>query len=431
MRLNMNTEQHNKQIKISVDLARYYSLWLKVTLLKVVSLGIYAPWGNQLLNDFLLLNTSLGEKRFQLLSNASYVFKVRLLFIVALAITIYLVLNSSNFSWVFQILLFISFPGFYLAEKMYGFRRASLERQQPISSKLLVNFYKTITLPISFFVVISIVIFNSDLIDSQFLASIDTKKEASIYSEDSYLARTENELINSEHNHLGHDVEHLNSAESWGDDISQEEIEYLEEHEKSHNHGSISLSRLQKYQIADTGNQFIQFVLILLLICLLWPWIDYRIIEHRIKYVDLFGSPWAMKKGVVSLYRLYLKVLIVVVTAIALNGLILLILLQGSEGSSPEFWSNLLANSLGLLPLIIILFLFSFSLFFLWRKQWILNNLVSEEINTEYEVSHVTTFYLAITNAAVLFLTLGFALPWCRLRTYRYLASRWTLNKNM
>ena len=427
----MNTGQHNKQIKISINLARYYALWLKVTFLKVVSLGLYAPWGNQILNDFLLSNSSCNEKNFKILPAAIRVFKVRVLFVVVLAIVMFLSQLLPSYSLVFQLLLLIGLPGFYLTEKSYEFRSQSIEEKRSGSAQLLVGFYKNMTLPMSLFILFSIVIFNNDLIDSQFLASIDTKEDASIYSEDSYLARTENELMNSEHDHLTGGVEHLSHGESWGGDISQEEIAYLEEHEKSHNHGSISLSRLQKYQIAGTGNQFLQFFLMCLLICFLWPWVDYRMIEHRIKYSNLLGGHWTMRKGIVSLYRLYLKVLVVIFTAVALSGLMLLILLQGSEGSSPEFWSNLLANSLGLLPLIIILFFFSFSLLFLWRKQWLLDNLVSEAINTEYEVSYTTALYLAITNTVVIFFTLGFALPWCRLRTYRYLANRWTLNYRM
>jgi uncharacterized membrane protein YjgN (DUF898 family) len=447
MRLNMSAEKIYKQVNISIDPVRYYLLWMKETLLKIISFGLYAPWANQSMDNYLLSNTRFNDDFFKRSRNASNIFKARLLFIMGLLLAALLVQKSPMLSWAVQLLVLISLPGFYLIEKKIQLNAISLG-DDVISFKLsLVDFYKSITLPILLFLISTLVIFNNKIIDSQFLDSIDTKEAPAIYAENSYLALAEKEtqeyvdnkpheksykeLIHTDHT-AEHAAEHPAGIEQWNENITEEEKDYLGEHEKSHNHGSISLSSLQKYQVTNQGNQFIQYVLTFIFLCLLWPWLDYKMMEYRITNTTFMGSDWKIKLGIVSLYKRYVKVFLLVSAMMAIVGLLLLTFLSGSEGSSPEFWSNLLANSLWLFPLVLAVLVFAFSLLFTWRKQWLLSNLVGinaagEDVKTKDESQYIYTLYLAATNTLAVLFTLGLALPWCRIRTVRYLSNHFSI----
>ncbi|MEH6449075.1 MAG: DUF898 family protein [Oleispira sp.] len=434
----MNIEQEYQRASITIDPIHYYLLWFKVTVLKIISLGLYAPWARQTLNCYLVSNTRFSEQTFLLSPHARNVFKGRLLFLALLFVAILIINILPAITWIVQLLLLISLPGFYLREKQYESNAISLGDDAVDFKLSLTKFYKTIALPLFIFLLSAVVVFNNDIIDSRFLASIDTKDAPAIYAEDSYLALAEQEFkADSQHaghgsdptaNKLEHADTHAGEIEQWNENISREEIEYLGEHEKSHNHGSIELSPLQKYQVANKGNQFIQAVLIFLLLCVLWPWIDYKMMAYRIINTTFLGGDWQMKQGVMSLYRVYVKTLLVVFALLVFIGLLLSKLLMGSEGSSPEFWSNLVANSLWLLPLGLAVLLFAFSLLFTWRKQWLLSGLASNTTQTKSESLYLETLLLSTTNTLLIFFTLGLALPWCHLRTMRYLANHFNVS---
>jgi uncharacterized membrane protein YjgN (DUF898 family) len=434
----MNIEQEYQRASIAIDPIHYYLLWLKVTVLKILSLGLYAPWARQTLNGYLVSNTRFSEQTFFLSPHARNIFKGRLLFIALLFVAILLIQILPALTWIFLLLLLISLPGFYLREKQYELNAISLGDDAVDFKLSLTEFYKTITLPLFIFVLSAVVVFNSDIIDSRFLASIDTKDAPAIYAEDSYLALAEQEFKADSQkaghgsdptaNKLEHADTHAGEIEQWNENISREEIEYLGEHEKSHNHGSIELSPLQKYQVANKGNQFIQAVLMFLLLCVLWPWMDYKMMAYRIINTTFLAGDWQMKLGVMSLYRVYVKTLLVVFALLVFIGLLLSKLLMGSEGSSPEFWSNLLANSLWLLPLGLAVLLFAFSLLFTWRKQWLLSGLASNTTQTKSESLYLETLLLSTTNTVLIFFTLGLALPWCHLRTTRYLTNHFNVS---
>ncbi len=427
----MHTEQQNKSLEISVNKLRYYFLWLQVSLLKLLSLGLYAPWGNQRLQEFLLTHTHCDNKKFNVLPSATKVFKVRMMFGFWLLVLFIGMKSLPELSWLFQLLFLISLPGFYLAERRYDLSSV-IYNSIPIKSDYsLTQFYKSIRFPIAIFVLLAAVIFNSEIIDSQFLASIETKEEPSIYAEDSYLARAEQDLKQSEHDHQHssghsdengseHESKHGNETGQWNDSISEEEKAYLDEHEKSHNHGSISLSRLQKYQVASQGNQFIQYVFLLLLMSILWPWIDYQMIANRVEGTGYLKSSWTLKKGVVSLYALYAKVMLVVLAVIAISSLIISTFLMGDEGGSAEFWSNALVHGFWLFPLVVVISVFGFNLLIIWRKHWLLDNLESEQVAMKSHSSYTHSLLLSLTNTLLLIVTLGLAIPLCQLRGYRY-----------
>lgn len=426
----MNNNSKNNQIELSVDPMRYYLLWLKVTLLKIITLGIYAPWGNEVLNRFLLESTHCGDKKFSVSPAALNVLKVRMGIAIGLITMLFLVQALPALSWLFQMLLLASLPGFYLLEKKYRLNTISIEEHRIDFTLSLSQFYKTISIPAAIFVLFSALIFNSELIDSQFLASIETKEQPSPFVEDSYFSKTEQALDNELEHELehGHDHKHEEESAHWSKDISQAEKDYLGEHEASHNHGSIALSNLQKYQIANQGNQFIQYTLVILLCCLLWPWLDFKLIAHRVNHTQLADTSWKIKKTVMSLYGLYAKAMLVVFAVIALMGLLISYFLMGSEGSSPEFWSNALVNGLWLLPMVVLIVVLVISLVRTWRKQWLLEGLVSEQVETNNHTSYFSGLMLSLSNSVITFCTLGLGLPWCQLRTYRYLSNHFNVD---
>lgn len=422
----MNTDPQKKSLEISVNKLRYYFLWLQVILLKLLSLGLYAPWGNQRLQEFLLTDVYYDNKKFNVLPSATKVFKVRMMLGLWLLILFIGMKSLPELSWVFQLLFLISFPGFYLAERRHDLS-SIIYNSIPIKSDYsLTQFYKSIRYPIAIFVLLASVIFNSEIIDSQFLASIETKEEPSIYAEDSYLARTEQDLKQSDfsdENDSEHNLKHGDETEHWNDSISEEEKAYLDEHEKSHNHGSMSLSSLQKYQVANQGNQFIQYFCLFLLVSILWPWIDYKMIGSRVENTGYLKNSWQLKEGVISLYALYIKVMMVVLTVITISSLIISTFLIGDEGSSAEFWSNALVHGFWLLPLFVVISVFGFNLLITWRKHWLLDNLDSKQVVMKNHSSYSSSFLLSLTNTLLMIVTLGLATPWCQLRGYRYFTS--------
>ena len=426
----MKNNSKNNQIELSVDPIRYYFLWLKVTLLKIVTLGIYAPWGNEVLNRFLLESTHCGDKKFSVSPGALNVFKARMGIAIGLITMLFLVQALPALSWLFQMLLLAALPALYLLEKKYRLNTISIEEHRIDFNVSLSQFYKTISIPAAIFVLFSALIFNSEWIDSQFLASIETKEQPSPFVEDSYLAKTEQALGNELEHELehGHDHKHEEESAHWSEDISQEEKDYLGEHEASHNHGSIALSNLQKYQIANQGNQFIQYTLFMLLFCLLWPWLDFKLIAHRVNHTQLADTSWKIQKSVMSLYGLYAKAMLVVFVVIALMGFLISYFLMGSEGSSPEFWSNALVNGLWLLPVVVLIVVLAISLVRTWRKQWLLEGLVSEQVETNNHTSYFSGLMLSLSNSVITFVTLGLGLPWCQLRTYRYLSHHFNVD---
>lgn len=438
----MSIEQEYKQANISIDPVRYYLLWLKATLLKVLSLGLYAPWANQQLNDYLLSNTRLGAQAFNSLSSAQSVFKARLIFLASLLVATLLAQNLPALSEAIHVFVLLSLPGFYLIEKRSLLNAISLANHAVFFKLSLIEFYKTITLPVIIFLLATVVIVNSEIIDSQFLASIETKEISTIYAENSYLALAEqasqkelpDKSLHFDHesddspNHGGnHTANYAGEIEQWNENISQQEKDYLDAHEKSHNHGNIALSQLQKYQVANQGNQFMQYVLIFILLCILWPWIDYKMMAYRISNTNFLGGYWGMKLGVVSLYRLYMSIFMLILLVFAFIGLMLAIFLTASEGTSPEFWSNLLANSLWLFPLVGFVFIFAFSLLFIWRKEWMLSSLANNYVPTQSDSSSLATLLLAVTNTLAVFFSLGLALPWCHMRTKRYFINHFNM----
>jgi len=429
----MSTEQRSKQLEISVSQLRYYSLWLQVGLLKIITLGLYAPWGNQRHKEFLLTHTHCDNKKFNLLPTANKTLKTRLLFGLWLVILFVCMQSLPALSWLFQLMFLISLPGFYLSEKRNILSSVSYD-SVPIRFNLsIINFYKSIALPVAIFLLLGAIILNSEMVDSQFLASIETKEEPSVYAEDSYLERAEQALQHSDHSldhHADHssqhELQHGNENEHSDDGLSAEEKAYLDEHEKSHNHGSISLSSLQKYQVANQGNQFLQYLCLLLLIAIVWPWIDFKMILNRVESTGYLKSSWQLKGGIISLYALYTKVMLVVLSVIAMSALLISIFLMSDEGGSTEFWSNALVHGFWLLPLVFVITVFGFNLLMLWRKHWLLKNLVSKQVAMTSNSSYFNSLVLSLTNTLFMISTLGLAIPWCQLRTYRYVTTHLT-----
>lgn len=424
----MNTEQRSKQLEISVSQLHYYSLWLQVGLLKIITLGLYAPWGNQRLKEFLLTHTHCDNKKFNLLPTVNKTLKTRLLFGLWLVILFVFMQSFPALSWLFQLMFLISLPGFYLSDKRNILSSVTYD-SVPIRFNLsIINFYKSIALPVAIFLLLSAIIFNSEMVDSQFLASIETKEVPSVYAEDSYLERAEQALQHSDHagHSSQHELQHGNENEHWDDGLSAEEKAYLDEHEKSHNHGSISLSSLQKYQVANRGNQFLQYLCLLLLIAIMWPWIDFKMIENRVESTGYLKRSWQLKDGIMSLYALYSKVMLVVLSVITMSGLLISTLLMSGEGGSAEFWSNALVHSFWLLPLMFVITVFGFNLLMLWRKHWLLKNLASKQVAMTSNSSYFNSLVLSLTNTLFMISTLGLAIPWCQLRTYCYVTTHLT-----
>jgi len=422
MRLNMNIENESKKIKLSVSLMEYFPLWLKVSLLKIISLGIYAPWGSQAIKSYLYSNAQYDKKTFSITTQALKVFKTRLLLIVWMLVLYLTAVSVSQYDVFFQILFLLSLPGFYLTEKKYSLNSVQFDGSESTFTLSLVKFYQSIISPITLFLLLNIIIFNSEMIDSRILASIDNKEEPAVFAEDSYLSRAQSEsLIIDEHSSDHEEHEH------WGENISAEEIAYLDEHEKSHNHGNISLSRLQKYQVANQGNQFLQYILMIVLILVLWPWLDFKIIEYQVNNTHFLNSVWKLKSSPLSLYGLYAKVLLLILGLLVIAGLVISMLLMGDEGSSPEFWSNVLVHGFWLIPLSIIILTVVMNALLIWRRQWKLDHLSSEQLTITNSDTYLSSFLLSISNTLIGLFTLGIAIPWCQLRRYRYQSKHLTI----
>jgi len=422
----MNVENESKKIKLSVSLMQYFPLWLKVNLLKIISLGVYAPWGNQAIKNYLYSNTQYDKKPFSIKTQALKVFKTRLLLVVWMFVLYLIAVSVSQYDVYFQILFLLSLPGFYLTEKKYSINSVQFDSSESTFTLSLIKFYQSITFPITLFLILSFSIFNSEIIDSRILASIDNKEEPAVFAEDSYLSRAQSDNLVTDEHSASHSSDH-EEHEHWGKDISAEEIAYLDEHEKSHNHGNISLTRLQKYQVANQGNKFFQYILMVVLILALWPWLDFKMIEYQVNNTRFLNSAWKLQSSPILLYGVYAKVLLLIVGLLVISGLLISMLLMGDEGSSPEFWSNALVHGFWLLPLFIIILTLAMNALLTGRRQWKLNNLSSEQLTITNSDTYLSSLLLSVSNTLIGLFTLGFAIPWCQLRRYRYQSKHLTV----
>jgi uncharacterized membrane protein YjgN (DUF898 family) len=420
-----------KPMKFTGSLMSFFPLWLKVFLLKVITLGLYAPRGSGQIKNYFYSHTSYREQAFSFVGQESKVIKLRLLFLLFI-VTLYFIAESiSLYSWIFQSLFLISLPAYYLLEEKLSIEGIRYGQDQCTLKLSLWGLYRSAIIPLSIFLLSAFFIFNSEIIDSRFLASIDNKEEASQFSSDSYITKAMDDsatIANKGHDKKDHGHAHEHEPtdkENWGDSISAEEKSYLKQHEESHNHGSIALSRLQKLQLTDKGNQFAHYVLMLLLMLGLWPWFDYLILRYKfnntaLNHIGFHDASWKLDAGLGSFYWVYGKVLLTLILIGFFIGLIISNLLMGSEGSSAEFWSNALVHGVWLLPIILVVTIITFSLLITWRWQWQLNNLQHEKLILSTKFSSVYWVFLYMSNALMLIITLGLAAPWCRLRCYRY-----------
>lgn len=88
---------------------------------------------------------------------------------------------------------------------------------------------------------------------------------------------------------------------------------------------------------------------------------------------------------------------------------------------------NVLVNGWWLLPMVVLIFVLAISLVRTWRKQWLLEGLVSEQVETNSQTSYLGGLMLSLSNTVIVFFTLGLGLPWCQLRTYRYLSQHFNV----
>jgi uncharacterized membrane protein YjgN (DUF898 family) len=421
----MNSTQ-SELLRFTPNVLQYLMLWLKVSLLKLVSFGVYAPWGSDTLRQYLLRQFRLDGNELDYQSSPLFIFKVRFLFI---SLLIFLILLNSIFpvmTWLLVLLLIAVTPGFYMAEKNHRIKCYSINNESLQLNYSLFSFYQTLALPLGLFLFVSILIFNSALIDSRFLASIESKEEARVFAQDSYISAAEKALTLEPHQRHSAD-EHGHEDEYWSDSIPAEEIAYLEEHEKSHNHGSIALSRMEKYRLASQGNVFIQYTLVFLLLFIVWPWIDNKILLYRIQHTSFRNSSWRLKASLGSFYRIYLKVVLLNVLMITFFALAINYGLMGNEGSSPEFWSNALVHGIWLIPLMLFLLLFSVLQIIEGRRQWVLQHVQLVPFRIEFKPYFAVSVLLSIFNSLLLIGSLGLAIPYCQLQSYRLLTKNLNL----
>ncbi len=415
------------QIRFQPSSLHYATLWLKVNFLKLVSFGLYAPWGNEAVRHYLLSNFQLNNYGVDCQGAAKTIFKLRLTLVLLIFCLLIIDNFSSGLTWLWGLLLISVLPAFYLLEKN-TLQKSCLINNKPIKQEIsLISFYRAIFFPLASFLLLSSIIFNSAFIDSRILASIAEKEEAPLFSEDSYLAKTEKSLnhlnsnISEHHGDHTHHRDHDQIIEKWSDDISADEIAYLEDHEKSHNHGNIALTRLQKYQIANQGNLFAQYALVLLVFLIIWPWLDFKIISYRINHSYFNNEQWQLNQGLFSFYRLYLQVSLAVLLLLCITGAVISQFLMGNEGSSPEFWSNALVNGLWFLPLVVFLIVFACLLLNNWRQQWLLANLNSLPLGLKFNRHYLLGGVLSLAKTILLMVSFGLAIPYCQILSYRML----------
>jgi uncharacterized membrane protein YjgN (DUF898 family) len=411
----MSAKHDSKPIIFFGSLASYFPLWLKVSLLKVITLGLYAPWGSGLIKNYLYSRSYYREQSFSFVRSANQVIKLRLFLLLFIVLLYFITDIFPLYSWFFQILFLLGLPAYYLLEMKLSIEGIRYRQDECTFRLSLLEFYRSAIIPLSIFLLSVTFIFNSEIIDSRFLASIDNKEETALFSENSYI----NKAMDDHSVHNERDHKH-GQEESSGDSMSAEEKAYLREHEESHNHGSIALSRLQKLQLTDRGNQFSHYVLMFLLMLGLWPWLDYLILCYKFNNTTCYNAPWKLNASLGSFYWQYGKVLLTLILMGLLIGLVVSTLLMGSEGSSAEFWSNALVHGIWLLPIILVVTVIIFALLTAWRWQWQINNLQHNQLILNTKFSSLFWLFLYMSNALILMITLGLAAPWCRLRCYRY-----------
>ena len=221
-----------------------------------------------------------------------------------------------------------------------------------------------------------------------------------------------------------HTKQHESHAEGhqefqWHPDISDGEKDYLE---NGHKHADPA--QVIRAQFEDKSTEVFNLVLLLLLIAILIPVLDYALSYYLITHTQLGEERLSLRSSLLSLLGIYLKFY-----ALALISLLTFVILAFfmaamiSSIFSPESASSSLHNIGLVFWLLVLLAMVTSAWLFAclnkWRWQWRLGGIMAGDrsLSTDYKIGILFKVYCV--NAVSALITLGVALPWVLVRSYR------------
>lgn len=221
------------------------------------------------------------------------------------------------------------------------------------------------------------------------------------------------------HDHSEHSG-HKNDDFEWHPDISEGEKDYL-----LNGHKHADPEQVLKAQFEDKSAQLVSLGVMIVLLALLLPALDYARMRYFTNSSGFAENTLSLHGSLLALYWLYLKfLLITLLVAIVVIVLMMLAAAAASSIVTPELASNSLHNSGGIFWLMILMVVAAgvwlIAKLNIWRLQWRLKGLQLGAIKFSGHYKTGALFRLYFMHTVCIFLTLGLAIPWAIINSYRY-----------
>ena len=174
----------------------------------------------------------------------------------------------------------------------------------------------------------------------------------------------------------------------------------------------------------DDSGYFSTVVLLLLLtIGLMFPWWEFMITQFKVVHTKYGQSDFTFSANTKAYYIMYLK----------MYGLMLLVFAGVIGFISMLSESALFLDAAALMPtalivIILILYLWAFAYLQAKRTNIMYNNLHVNNIQVRSELKTLDLLSLYITNTFAIMFSLGLLMPWAKVRTARYRASKTSID---
>ena len=173
------------------------------------------------------------------------------------------------------------------------------------------------------------------------------------------------------------------------------------------------------------GYLLVIVIILMFTIALMLPWWEFMITQFKAEHTKYGQSDFTFSANTKAYYMMYLK----------MYGLMILVIAFGGGLISILFMTGLLDGTVTLmLPLIILVIVTAYLWVFAYmqakRTNIMYNNLDLEHIQVRSELKTLDLLLLYVTNTMAIMFSLGLLMPWAKVRTARYRASKTSIETN-
>lgn len=206
----------------------------------------------------------------------------------------------------------------------------------------------------------------------------------------------------------------------WHPDISDGEKDYLE---NGHKHADPA--QVIKAQFEDKSTAIFNLLLLLLLIAIVVPLLDYALNHYFVTHTQLGAKVLSLHASLISLLGVYFKFYVLALfSLIALLVFAFFMAAVLSSIMSPELASSSLHNVGVVFWLLVLLSVMTsvwlFACLNKWRLQWCVYGIKNGDRGLSSDHTFWPLFKVYCLNTFSIIITLGIATPWALVRSYRY-----------